>query len=41
MEKTKKELAGIPSILSERNNCLSFDNHIGHDYIDDADDRFD
>ena len=30
----------IPSILSEA-LAVSFDNHIGHDYIDDADDRFD
>ena len=30
----------IPSILSDA-LAVSFDNHIGHDYIDDADDRFD
>ena len=41
MEKTRKELQkSIPSILSEI-FAVSFDNHIGHDYIDDADDRFD
>ena len=36
----KRTPEAIPSILSEA-LAVSFDNHIGHDYIDDADDRFD
>ena len=41
MEKTRKELQRL--FLQFYLKCLavSFDNHIGHDYIDDADDRFD
>jgi archaellum biogenesis ATPase FlaH len=34
-----KQPEAIPSILSDA-LAVSFDNHIGHDYIDDADDRF-
>ena len=36
----KRTPEAIPSILSEA-LAVSFDNHIGHDYIGDADDRFD
>ena len=40
MEKTRNRNAeAIPSILSEA-LAVSFDNHIGHDYIGDADDRY-
>ena len=36
----KRTPEAIPSILSEA-LAVSFDNHIGHDYLDDADARFD
>lgn len=36
----KRTQEAIPSILSDA-LAVSFDNHVGHDYIDDADDRFD
>ena len=36
----ERNAEAIPSILSEA-LAVSFDNHIGHDYIGDADDRFD
>ena len=36
----KKDKGAIPEILSDALS-VSFDPHVGHDYIDDADDRFD
>ena len=36
---TKRTPEAIPSILADA-LAVSFDQHIGHDYIDDADDRF-
>ena len=36
----ERNAEAIPSILSEA-LAVSFDNHIGHDYIGDADDRYD
>ena len=37
--KTKKDKGSIPNLLTEALS-VSFDSHIGHDYIEDADDRF-
>ena len=37
---TKKDKGSIPTLLTEALS-VSFDSHIGHDYIEDADDRFD
>ena len=37
---SKRTPEAIPSILADA-LAVSFDQHIGHDYIDDADDRFD
>ena len=36
----KKDAGAIPSILSDA-LAVSFDNHIGHDYIDDYEERYD
>ena len=36
----KRTQEAIPNILSEA-LAVSFDNHVGHDYLDDAQDRFD
>ena len=36
----KKDTGAIPSILSDA-LAVSFDNHIGHDYIDDYEERYD
>lgn len=38
--KTTKDKGAIPQILSDA-LAVSFDNHVGHDYLDDADLRFD
>tara|TARA_R110000822_G_scaffold52235_8_gene135346 strand:+ start:3657 stop:4982 length:1326 start_codon:yes stop_codon:yes gene_type:complete len=37
--KTKKDKEAIPSLLTEALS-ISFDSHIGHDYIEDSDERF-
>ena len=37
--KTKKDKGAIPTLLTEALS-VSFDSHIGHDYIEDADDRY-
>ena len=37
--KTKKDKGAIPTLLTEALS-VSFDSHIGHDYIEDADERF-
>ena len=38
--KTDQDKGVIPEILSDALS-VSFDPHVGHDYIDDADDRYD
>ena len=38
--KSSKDKGAIPQILSDA-LAVSFDNHVGHDYFDDADSRFD
>jgi len=38
--KSKKEKGAIPDILSDA-LAISFDNHVGHDFIDDAETRYD
>jgi len=37
--KTKKDKGNIPTLLTEALS-VSFDSHVGHDYIEDADERF-
>ena len=36
----KEHKSAIPSILADALLAVSFDNHIGHDYIEDAEARF-